>query len=90
MDAAIRVALDLPTVSDSDWGLVKQADNFALLVEAQHLMPSRGHWDFEFDNHPHRGQEGIPRVIRTPPYWRGEIDWKAARDEFLARHKELT
>lgn len=70
---------------------VKRADNFALFVEARHLLPSRGlHW--------FKGEQGAsawglgeqPKRIHTPPYWKGGLNPPRARQLFIERHDELT
>ncbi len=89
MDAAIIKALNLPfsagMMHDPE---VKAADNWALLVEAKHLLPSKGvNWtaaQTQAWGLPERG-----RII-TPDYWLGELSPREAEALFLARHKEVT
>jgi hypothetical protein len=66
---------------------VKQADNFALLVEARQLLPSQGrHWQARFDAW-HVGD--VPKRIVTPSYWQGAISWRTAKATFLNRFTDL-
>lgn len=82
-ERAITEALGLPRSFDSDHFVIKNADNFALLVEARNMLPSGGHrWDY-------LKTMDLPARIVTPDYFFGEIDWKVARDTFLLRHREL-
>ncbi len=88
LDDAISIAVGLPPRLYG-WPLVKPADRFALFVEARNLMPSGGRtwaggpreeaWDLA----------DVPGRIVTPPYWLGELPWRAARDLYILRHKEL-
>lgn len=81
---AIAEALGLPHTTPEDHRLIKQADNFALLVEARNLMPSGGHrWDYL------KELDGLPARIITPDYFKGEQYWKDGRNDFIARHEEL-
>lgn len=83
-EAAIAKALDLPDDAAVYHAIIKQADNFALLVEARNMMPSGGHrWDYlkEMD---------LPQRIITPDYFMGEQHWEVSRDAYLQRHEELT
>jgi hypothetical protein len=70
---------------------VKNADNWALFVEARFLLPSQGkHW-FEGDQGASLwGLDAQPKRIVTPDYWYGGVTPAAARSLFLTRHKELT
>jgi hypothetical protein len=79
MDAAIVQALDLPVPAYKH--AIKDADNFALFVEARYLLPSQGKgwWDIE----------GLPSRIVTPDYWLGSLVPKKARKLYLERHQEL-
>lgn len=94
MDRTIAAALELPRAAH--WWLspihpaVKDADNWALFVEARHLLPSEGrHW---WD-----GEQGadtwnigdMPTRIVTPDYWYGGLPPKQAAAAFIKRHKEL-
>ena len=92
MDAAIAEALGLPfgpEVFHAD--PVKEADNWALFVEAKHLLPSQGKlwWS---------GAQGADKYITTPlpsrivvpDYWRDGIGPKAAETLYIARHHALT
>jgi hypothetical protein len=82
MDEAIAIALHLPMHGEYA-SLVKEADNFALLVEANHLMPSHGiNWEGS-----DMVEVGAPP---TPDYWLGGLKpWKA-EELYLTRHKELS
>jgi hypothetical protein len=87
VDEAIATALTLES-ADFHHPVVKDADNFALLVEARHLMKSEGrnwgtaqeHWDLDAQQ---------PRVV-TPKFWLGKLHPEDAEALFLERHKELT
>ena len=89
MEAAIAEALDFSQhvrlVMHNP--VVKNADNWALFVEARHLLPSRGinwagsqleAWSIE--------QQG--RIV-TPDYWKGGLPPEEAEALYLARHKEV-
>jgi hypothetical protein len=68
---------------------VKQADNWALFVEARHLLPSEGrHWG----GHPDGASwaDDQPSRIVTPDYWRGGLAPSEAEQIFKDRHEELT
>lgn len=84
MDAAIALALGLDFEGDPlHLPEIKDADNWALLVEARHLLPSQGRtWtsDFIADQ---------PSRIVTPDYWTGGLSPKKATKLFLDRHHEL-
>ena len=92
VDEAIAYGLGLHeygvTSADFKRPEVKAADNWALLVEARHLLPSQGrdwggaaeHWDLE---------AGQSRIV-TPDYWREDVSPAEAAEMFLTRHKELT
>lgn len=83
-EAAIWEALNLPLMSDEAHRIIKQADNFALLVEARNLLPSGGHrWDYLKDL-------DLPGRIITPGYFMGEQHWTVSRDAYHKRHWELT
>lgn len=46
LQRAIHVALNVPWPDEDEAHLIKQADTLASIVEAHHLLPSRGaHWD---------------------------------------------
>lgn len=87
MDNAICVALPLPF----GWTIfhdhaVKEADNWALMVEARYLLPSEGRsW-----TSVRRGADGQPEKIVTPDYWKGGLQPFSAKALYLARHEELT
>lgn len=84
MDRAIVRGLELPfALDDLHSEAVKQADNWALFVEAEHLLPSEG-GDFL------RVQDdGVPGRIVVPDYWRGGLSPVEAEGLFLSRHWEL-
>lgn len=81
MDAAIQSALGLPWCDDPlDEEIVKDADNFALFVEARTLLPSEGrHWQIQPKH----------RII-VPDYYHGGLAPKAAELIYLLRHDDLT
>ena len=90
MDKQIGIALGLdPELWHCE--SVKQADNWALFVEARHLLPSEGrHWGAH-DEGAHWAA-GQPSRIITPDYWYpkwAEIP-SEAKKLYLARHAELT
>lgn len=82
IDAVICEGLNLPFERDAFHGNeVKAADDWSLIVEARHLLPSQG-----------RGwllQPTESRVI-IPDYYLNGIEPQAASKLYLARHKELT
>jgi hypothetical protein len=76
MEKALQIALSIPLAMTST---VKDADVWALHVEARHLLPSRGKaWRTQPD----------ARIV-TPPYWTGGLTPDAAKMLYLARHNEL-
>lgn len=84
-EVAIRRALGLPRVRDDVKRIIKAADNYALLVEARMMMPSRGRrWDYL------KELDGLPSRLIIPDYFMGEKSWRGARDSYLYRHDELT
>lgn len=92
MDAAIVLALGL---SGGQSGFhrreVKEADNWALLVEARHLLPSGGrHWFNGDQGAATWGLQDQPTRIVTPSYWFGGLDPVVARHMYIQRHEELT
>lgn len=77
MERAIMMAIGVP-FPHSD--IVKDADVWALHVEARHLLPSRGKaWRTTPDQ----------RIV-TPTYWTGGLSPKRAKRLYLERHLELT
>ena len=89
MDTAIITALGIPDHREFH-AVIKEADNWALLLEARFLLPSRGvnwtaaqkeEWGVEF---------GDTRRVRTPDYWTGGVSPAIAEQFYLARHRELT
>lgn len=90
--AAIEEALGLPPNTRYK-AEIKAADIFAVLVEGKELLRSQGrHWRQRSAADIKRMTPGLadqPARLRTPTYWRGELHWTEARDEFLARHEDL-
>lgn len=88
MDHAIREALRLPDTTVEMEANIKAADNWALFVEALHLLPSKGEgwrdgrkeWDLA---------SGVPKRIVTPNYYKGGVKPRAAELAFLKRHSDL-
>lgn len=85
---AVIEALALPIeVADLEDPIIRQADRFAVFVEARDLMPSRAKgwmrhaaaWDME----------GVPDRIVTPDYYRGGLTPEGAMNAFIERHNEL-
>ena len=92
MDQAIIAALGLSGAeADFHDPAVKDADTWALLVEARHLLPSRGlHW---FNGEQGASTWGIDRQpgrVVIPDYWTGGLSPAGAKKLYLNRHKELT
>lgn len=93
MDQAIIEALGLTGPEERFHDpVVKDADNWALFVEAKHLLPSQGrHWwsgaqgAAEWDL-----RDTLPSRIVTPNYWYGGLPPAEARAMFIARHAALT
>lgn len=97
MDAAICTALagDNPSASvlpdDLHLAAVKNADNWALMVEARHLLPSQGrHWFRGDQGAAAWGLDPQPTRIVTPDYWHGGLEPDLAETLYYQRHKELT
>lgn len=90
MDVAIIEALGLVGLAaDFHSQHVKDADNWALFVEARHLLPSEGrHWDGHDEGAS--WAEGQPSRIVTPDYWHGGLDPVAAKNLYIERHHALT
>jgi hypothetical protein len=90
MEAAIMKSLDLPNITKEQYLQIKEADNWALFVEARHLLPSQGKgwWDGGQSSQTW-GIETLPSRIITPDYWKGGLPPEAAEHLFLARHREL-
>lgn len=94
MDKAIFTALELPWptfepgTSDEHGPpsdplndpVIHDADRWALAVEANSLMPSRGK----------RWSQQYPGRVVTPSWWFGGLLPMHAKELFLKRHKELT
>jgi 5'-deoxynucleotidase YfbR-like HD superfamily hydrolase len=93
MDDAVIEALELPFFAhDFHAPAVKDADNFALFVEARHLLPSQGRQWFGGGQGSDQWELGdsIPQRIITPDYWQDGLAPAEAAKLFLERHKELT
>jgi hypothetical protein len=90
MDKVIGEALGLDPLMFHH-PLVKDADNWALFVEARHLLPSQGkHW-FEGDQGAATwGLENQPGRIITPDYWHGGLEPDLAETLYIQRHRALT
>lgn len=70
---------------------VKAADNWALMVEARHLLPSEGRlWFDGAQGAAHWDLPEMPSRIVTPDYWHGGLDPDDAATLFIQRHEELT
>jgi hypothetical protein len=90
MDEAIGAALNIEPSGFHD-PLVKDADNWALFVEAKYLLPSGGkHWWNGEQGADSWGLPPQPTRIVTPDYWRGGLTPAEAERLFLRRHAELT
>lgn len=95
MDSAVCNALyreyDVELIrSDFHSSHVKTADNWALMVEARHLLPSEGRmWFAGAQGAAQWGLPDQPTRIVTPDYWRGGLIPKRAERLFIERHKEL-
>lgn len=90
MDAAIIEALGLINRQSHfhDWR-VKAADDWALFVEARHLLPSRGiNWAGSQLEAWGKAQS-VGRIV-TPDYWLGGLPPEEAERLYLERHKEVT
>lgn len=69
---------------------VKDADNWALFLEARHLLPSRGlHWWNGAQGASEWGLPDKPSRIVVPGYWTGGVSPSIAKQLYLARHNEL-
>lgn len=88
MDYAIGQALDIDDMLFHD-PAVKSADNWALLVEARFLLPSKGvNWaGSELDAW---AIHDAPSRIVVPDYWRGGLPSDQAERMFIHRYKELS
>lgn len=70
---------------------VKSADNWALMVEARHLLPSEGRlWFQGAQGAAHWDLPAMPSRIVTPDYWLGGLNPADAATLFIQRHEELT
>ncbi len=90
MDRAIIAGLALPfpfeALHTSD---IKDADNWALFVEARSLLRSRGmNWESSFEDWDIDARSEA-EAEKDPPYWHGGQDPTTAEGEFLSRHYEL-
>lgn len=94
MDEAIVQALLFqhlpgPRASDFHAPEVKEADNWALFIEARHLLPSRGiNWSGSAEDWDLGTAASTSK--RTPPYWTAGLSPSDAEGLFLTRHYELT
>lgn len=90
MDAAVAEALLLPAVSSNMKRAIKLADNWALFVEAKHLLPSGGDGWWDGIQGSDRWDIGeLPSRIVTPDYWYSTEVPELAEARFLQRHKEI-
>lgn len=86
MDEVIATALGLPEIDDVGHAAIKDADNWAIFVEARHFLPSGGEgWNLK----SFYVDAGIPKRIVTPDYFKGGIKPAKARLSYLKRHSEL-
>ncbi len=84
VDSAIEQALGLEFHGDPlNYASVKEADNWALLVEARHLLRSQGKLWSDVVTHDQ------PDRIVTPDYWLGGQLPTLAESLYLQRHNEL-
>ena len=83
--ASLRLGLNVEMLHDP---VIKEADNWALFVEARILLPSKGiNWNAALLQH-----WGVdPETLEggTPAYWRSGLSPQRAKEEYLARHHEL-
>lgn len=88
LDQAVSRALGLPqhsVESKMSHTVVKRVDTYALLVEAQMLMPSKGHhWLSRIPGLYHPEEE-----ITVPDYWMGQQPWYAVGLEYVDLHYRL-
>jgi uncharacterized protein len=70
---------------------VKEADVYALLIEARHLLPSRGvNWSGSFSDWDMASAVHVRDTARrTPVYWTRGINPSEAEGLYLSRHWEL-
>ncbi len=86
MDDSVVEALGLPFNADEfHHSAIKNADDWAVFVEARNLMTSRG---FGWTGHPDKDTE-IPSKIVIPDYFLGGLQPEKAKELFLARHFSL-
>ena len=87
---AIESRLELPPSAEHK-ARIKESDVWAVLIEAKNLLPSKGrNWRSRAAQKQWKLRGGaLPDQLRTPAYWRGEMYWREARDEYLVRHYEL-
>lgn len=86
MDEVIAKALELPKVSEISRHVIKEADDWAIFVEARHFLPSKGEgWTLK----SFYKDSDIPNRIVTPNYFKGGIKPSKAHLNFLKRHSEL-
>lgn len=86
MSAAICLALDVPGNAPPFDAVVHEADEFALFVEARHLLKSKGaNWA------GHAEEWGLDMTLfeaakDTPNYWKGGLTPTQAKDLYLSTH----
>lgn len=95
VDAVIVEALDFDYLQahNKQWKAdIKAADTYAVLIEALNMLPSKGAgWRAAKAQEQWllAGGKNVPKKLETPDYFRGELSWREARDEWLARYDEL-
>lgn len=91
MDSAIVAGLGLPfTVGALHAAEVKDADNWALFIEARNFLPSQGvNWTSSFADWDiaSRVEAGS---TEDPEYWVGGVSATMAEGMYLSRHWELS
>lgn len=100
MDEAIRAALRrgpggevMPWLFEGDLHCreIVEADNYALLVEAGQLLPSKGiHWQESWSAWRISAEDFEEARRPAPDYWLGQISPVEAEGLFLSMHHELT
>lgn len=90
MDRAIVAGLELPFLAEAFHAPeVKDADNWALFVEARTMLPSRGvNWTSSFEDWGIASRTEA-EAEEDPQYWYGGQDPITAEGQFLSRHYEL-
>lgn len=80
LQRAIHDALDVPWPDEGEGRLIKQADTLASIVEAHHLVPSRGiHWE--------TSPSEVPRVILDT--FRAPLPPMLAYEQFMEAYCDL-